>query len=120
MLASSRYYVSVDLLMGYHQVEVAPYDRYKTAFVIHQGLFIYTVIPYGLCYAHATFERLMQRVMGPLNSNEVLVYLDDILIYAREPDRILEALSNVLRLLGRVNLKCHRKSVNSSDERSTS
>lgn len=48
----------------------------------------------------------MQRVLWPLIGNEVLMYLDNILIYAREPDRQIEALANVLRLLKRANLKC--------------
>lgn len=51
----------------------------------------------------------MQRVLGPLIKNEVLVYLDDIFIYAREPERLLEVLANVLRLLKCVNLKCRPK-----------
>lgn len=51
----------------------------------------------------------MQRVLGPFQENEVLVYLDDILIYAREPERLLEILANVLRLLKRANLKCRPK-----------
>lgn len=104
MWAGSRYYSSLYLLMRDHQVDVALEDRYKTAFVTHLGLFIYNVMPFGLCHAFATFQRLMQRKLGPLICNEVLVYLDDIFVYAREPNRLLDVLENVLRLLKRANL----------------
>lgn len=41
--------------MGYHQVDVEPAYRYKTAFITYKGLFVYNVMPFGLCNAPATF-----------------------------------------------------------------
>ena len=54
VLAKARYFASLDLLMGYHQVEVEPNDRFKTAFVTQRGMYIYNVMPFGLCNAPAT------------------------------------------------------------------
>jgi len=54
-LAGAKYFASLDLLMGYHQVEVREQDRPKTAFITHKGLFVYNVMPFGLCNAPATF-----------------------------------------------------------------
>ena len=68
--------------MGYHQVEVDPKDRFKTAFLTHRSLYIYNVMPFGLCNAPATFQRLMEKILGILLNCGVLVYLDDVLIHA--------------------------------------
>lgn len=46
MLAGSRYYVSLYLLIGYHQVEIALEGRYETTIVTHYYLLIYYVMPF--------------------------------------------------------------------------
>lgn len=68
--------------MGYSQVDVMPVDSHKKAFITHKGLFVYNVILFILCNAFATFQRLMKRIVGLLIGNCVLVYLDDVLIFA--------------------------------------
>ena len=82
LICRAKYFASLDLIMGYYQVEVDPKDRAKTAFLTHRGLYVYNVMPFGLCNAPATFQRLMECILGPLIGNGVLVYLDDGLIYA--------------------------------------
>ena len=56
VLFKARFFASLDLLMGYHQVEVEPADGVKTGFLIHRGLFIYNVMQFKLCNAPATFQ----------------------------------------------------------------
>ena len=90
---------SLDLLMGFHQVEFDPRDKAKTAFLTHRGLCVYNVMPFGLCNAPATFQRLMETVLRPLIGLGVLVYFDDVLIYAETPEQLIEILSAVLKLL---------------------
>ncbi len=53
----------------------------KTAFVTRKGLSWFTVMPFGLCNAPATFERLMELVLQGLNWKVCLIYLDDIIVY---------------------------------------
>ena len=53
--------------MGFHQVEVNPRDRAKTAFFTHRGVYVYSVMPVGLCNAPATFQRLMEKILGPFD-----------------------------------------------------
>ena len=92
MLSKARFSASLDLLMGYHQVEVEPADRVKTGFLTHRGKFIYNVMQFGLCNAPATFQQLMERILGTLIGTKVLVYLDDVLIYAETPKELIESL----------------------------
>jgi hypothetical protein len=55
-------------------------DQAKTAFVSHVGLFQFTKMPFWLCNAPSTFQRLMESVLAGLTWEECLVYLDDIII----------------------------------------
>lgn len=55
-------------------------DKQKTAFGTRQGLFQFNVMPFGLCCAPATFERLMESVLAGLHWDIYLVYLYDIFV----------------------------------------
>ena len=76
-LAGSVWFTTLDLKSGYWQVEVAQEDRAKTAFSTQEGLFEFNVMPFGLCNAPATFQRLMDSVLAGLKWSTCLVYLDD-------------------------------------------
>ena len=98
-LSKAKYFVSLDLLMGYHQISVKEADRPKTAFVTHRGLFMFNRMPFGLCNAPATFQRLMDRLFETEIGKELLVYLDDILIFPETPEELLAALERTLQIL---------------------
>ena len=109
-LGKAKYFVSLDLLMGYHQIPVKESDRPKTAFITHRGLFMFKRMPFGLCNAPATFHRLMDALFEGKIGQEILVFLDDILIFAETPEQLLDALERTLQTLARAGLKCkHRK-----------
>ncbi|GBN21373.1 Retrovirus-related Pol polyprotein from transposon 17.6 [Araneus ventricosus] len=82
-LNGSRWLRTLDLKKGYWKVEIRPEDREKTAFTTGQGLWKFEVTPFGLCGAHATFERLMETVLHGISSEVCLVYLDDIILVGR-------------------------------------
>ena len=63
-LTDSKFFCTLDLAMGNHQVEVHPDDREKRAFSTPFGLFQYNVMPFGLATACATFMRLMTIVFS--------------------------------------------------------
>ena len=84
-----------DLSAGYRQVEVEPEDRQKTAFTTRRGLFEFNVMPFGLCIAPATFERLMELVLSGL----CLIYLDDIIIFGKTFAEMIKNLDLVLERL---------------------
>uniref|UniRef100_A0A3P9JWP4 ribonuclease H n=1 Tax=Oryzias latipes TaxID=8090 RepID=A0A3P9JWP4_ORYLA len=82
-VTGSCWFSSLDLRSGYWQVELAPEARPKTAFTIGQGLWQFKVMPFGLCNAPATFERLMERVLKDIPRTRCVVYLDDLLVHAQ-------------------------------------
>ena len=53
----------------------------KTAFVTRQGLLWFTVMPFGICNAPATFEQPMELVLAGLKWKICLIYLDDVIFY---------------------------------------
>jgi hypothetical protein len=56
-------------------------DREKTAFITHEGLFEFNVMPFGLCNAPATYQRCMDELLAEVKWTSCMVYLDDILIF---------------------------------------
>ncbi|GFV88693.1 retrovirus-related Pol polyprotein from transposon 17.6 [Trichonephila clavipes] len=82
-LSGHKWFSTLDLKSGYWQVEIHPEDREKTAFTSGQGLWQFKVMPFGLCNAPATFERLMETVLKGLTFEACLIYLDDVIIGGR-------------------------------------
>ena len=100
-----RYFSSLDLMKGYHQVKMADRSKEKTAFTCHQGLFQYRRMPFGLTNAPATFQRLMTTLFAGKEWNFVFIYLDDLLIVSKSITEHMEHLKRVLIRLGEANLK---------------
>lgn len=81
-LGNAKYFSKLDLSSGYHQIRIAPSDTEKTAFRTRYGHFEYTVMPFGLCNAPATFQTLMNTLFYDLIDKSVVIYLDDILVFS--------------------------------------
>ena len=82
-LHGSRWFSTLDLASGYWQVELAKEDQHRTAFCTPSGLYEFKVMPFGLCNAPATFQRLMDLMLTGLQWSSCLVYLDDIIILGK-------------------------------------
>ena len=81
-LEGAQWFSTLDLKSGFWQVALEPADQEKSAFCLDDGLWQFTVMPFGLCNAPATFERLVERVMRGLVGKGVIMYLDDVIVYA--------------------------------------
>ena len=66
-LEGARFFSSMDLSSGYRQVKLTEVAKDKTSlYGAGGGLWLITVMPFGLCNALATFERLMECILGQL------------------------------------------------------
>ena len=82
-LGQSKYFSCLDMVMGYHQIELEPGDGPKTAFSTKQGHWEYKRLPFGLKTAPATFQKMMNSVLSGLTGTRCFVCLDDIVIYSK-------------------------------------
>ena len=82
----------MDLKSGFWQVRMSEKFRQYTAFTVGSlGVYEFLWMPYGLCNAPATFQRLMQNCLGELNLTYALVYLDDVIVYSKmEQDHLCQ------------------------------
>lgn len=104
-LAGSVLFSTLDLLSGYWQVPLDQDAQDKAAFVTRGGLWKWKVLPFGLTSAPASFERLMEQVLKGLQWKNLLLYLDDIIVFSTDFDTHLERLETVLQRFRTANLK---------------
>ena len=81
LLGKSTDFSTLDLRSGYWQLALDRNDREKNAFVCHEGLSQFRVMPFGLANAPEIFQQLMSVVLGGLEQF-AMAYLDDILIFS--------------------------------------
>jgi len=117
-----KYFTTLDLMKGYHQVKIEEQSKLKTAFTCHLGLYQYRHMPFGLKNAPATFQRLMKKLFSGKEWESVFVYLDDILVVSASFEEHLREVGHMLDKLRDAGLclkpsKClfARKEVVSSD-----
>ncbi|UYV81786.1 K02A2.6-like [Cordylochernes scorpioides] len=108
-LAGSQWFSTLDLKSGYWQVEMHPDDKEKTAFTTGSGLWQFNVMPFGLCNAPATFERLMEAVLQGLATETCMVYLDNIIVLGKNFEEHLSNIEKVFKRLEAANLKLSPK-----------
>ncbi|GBG73923.1 hypothetical protein CBR_g17638 [Chara braunii] len=107
-LGGAKYFSKLDLKSGYHQLEIHPRDRYKTAFKTRYGHFEWVVMPFGLTNAPATFQAAMIMEFRNMLDRFVLIHLDNILVYSRTLDEHIVHLRAVLDRLRTTKYKANQ------------
>lgn len=95
----AKIFTKMDLRYGYHLVRIKKGDEWKTAFVAGKELYEYKVMPLGLCNAPAVFQRMMNTIFRDMIDDRTVIYLDDILIYAKNEEELTQTTLEVLRRL---------------------
>ena len=90
-LAGVAHYTTIDMNCGFWQVPMDDESKQYTAFTLgSMGLYECESMPFGLCNAPPTFQRLMLNCLGELSLTYCLIYLDDVIIFSRTEEEHLE------------------------------
>ena len=101
-VGESKYITTIDMQKGYYQIGMTEAAKEKSAFITPFGLFQYKVLPFGMCNAPATFQRIINYVIQDLEG--VYAYLDDILIISNSWADHLNKLKRLFDRLARAGL----------------
>ena len=102
-LGSGKTYTKLDMSQAYQQVELEEESTKYTVVNTHKGLYRYNRLPFGITSAPATFQRVMEGLLG--NISGVIVYLDDVLITGKTDEEHLKTLDTVLTRLKEAGLR---------------
>ena len=104
-LNGAQYFSTIDLGNAYYQVELEEESKIKTAFSTKNGQYCFKRMPFGIAAAPATFQELMVKVLGDLNWKEAVVYLDDILVFAKNKEEHMQRIKHVLEKIKEAGLR---------------
>ena len=95
----------LDAFQGYHQIALAPEDREKTAFISLDANYHYTMMPFRLKNAGATYQRMMTRMFRNKIRRTVEVYSDDMVVKSKQEVRRVEDLQGVFEVFRQHKLR---------------
>ena len=105
-LAGAAHYSTFDMNSGFWQVPMSPESKQYTAFTLgSMGLYECESMPFGLCNAPPTFQRLMLNCLGKLNLTYCLIYLDDVIVFSHTEEEHLERMRVIFDRLREHGLK---------------
>jgi len=106
LLHGKRWFSAIDLKAGYWQVDMEESDKPCTAFTVGPlGHWECNRLPFGLTNSPATFQRMMEQILGDLNMRICIVYLDDIVIFSDSVEEHLHHLELVFERIRQYGLK---------------
>ena len=110
-IGGSTVFSKLNLVSGFHQIGIHDEDIEKTAFNMEFGAFEWVVMPFGLCNAPSTFQRVVNDILRDHSGIFVWVYIDDILVFSKDAEEHQRHLDLVHQLLQRHQLfPCINKS----------
>ena len=111
-LGGAKYFCTLDLIWGYHAVELTEESKPKTAFhapYCNPSQWEYNYMPFGLVRAPRTFQRMMDKVIQGLEYQMALCYIDDVIVYGPTLDICMDRMQVVLERVRNAKLKLKAK-----------
>lgn len=111
-LGRAKYFCTLDLIQGYHQVEMTEESKTKTAFIVPRMVpshWEFNYMPFGVQGGPSTFQRLMDQLLSGLEHRVALAYLDDIIVFGPTPSACIGHLKLVFERLREAGLKLKPK-----------
>lgn len=99
-VAGHEIYFFMDGFSSYNQISIAEEDRLKTTCIVEDGVYAYDRMPFGLCNAPATFQRIILHIFDKMATGNFKAFLDDWSVYSEK--------KNHLQILGECMERCRR------------
>ena len=104
-LHGTKFFTTLDLVKGYYQVPLDPGSSECTAFSTSRNHYQFKRLSFGLKNAPGAFQREMQAVLHGFSGNQVVIYIDDILILGKTLEEHLDLVERVLSTLEKAGMK---------------
>lgn len=104
-LGRAKYFTTLDLMSGFHQIPLDQESRKYTAFSTTTGHYQFKRLPFGLNISPNSFQRMMNIAMAGLTPEIAFIYIDDIVIIGCSENHHLKNLAEVFERLRYYNLK---------------
>ena len=99
-LKGAKYFTKFDVQWGYNNIRIRKGDEWKAAFKTNRGLYEPMVMFFGMCNSPATFQAMMDGTFEDIvEEGFVLIYMDNILIFARSKEHLEQLTKQVLQHL---------------------
>ena len=108
-LSGASFFTSIDMVSGYHQVEIAEEDGDKTAFISPYGLYQYCRMPYGLAGAPGTFQSVIEDMVQVLDTDDIMAYLDDVICFHSTFKEHLQGIRRLFQMIRESGFKLSGK-----------
>lgn len=103
-LRGAKYFTTLDCDQAYYQIEMEESSKDKTAFITPDGLYNFRVLPFGLSNSPASFQRLIDSVLGRLKWTIALVYMDDVIVFSKTFSEHINHIETILSAIARAGL----------------
>ena len=99
-LKGAKYFTKLDVQWGYNNICIHKGDEWEAAFKTNKRLFKPTVMFFGMCNSPAMFQAMMDDIfVGMINRKLVIIYMDNILIFAKTKEELERITKMVLAKL---------------------
>ena len=105
-VAGQECYSFLDGFSGYNQVSIREEDQLKTTFTTEWGTFAFNRMPFGLCNAPGTFQRLMVDIFRDFLRHFLEVFIDDFAVFSKWKEH-LQYLRKTFQRCRETGLKLH-------------
>jgi len=106
-LGRAKYFSCLDLMSGFHQIELEENSRNITSFSTSNGSYRFTRLPFGLKIAPNSFQRMMTISFSGLEPSQAFLYMDDLMVIGCSEKHMIKNLTDVFNICRKYNLKLH-------------
>ncbi|KAH8236313.1 hypothetical protein KR032_000351 [Drosophila birchii] len=103
-LGKAKYFTTLDLKSGYHQITLAERDREKTSFSVNGGKYEFRRLPFGLKNAASIFQRTIDDILREQIGKFCYVYVDDVIVFSEDENAHVRHVDWVLKSLHDANM----------------